>query len=895
MGERTAASFVTTHPEFVYTEDIDFPTVGWREFYKYSRECRRILHASAPMRLSYHAFRGAFASMVHTTAPILPGDLVRGQFEKRHRVLDLVTCALIALSPFALGGTHPVAAAVLCTAILFSCCLSLLFHRHAGLSPRHYWPVYVIAGFSAWVLLRSTALGAFSNPPLADDAWHLWPELTTRGGIAPGRAALWALRTLTFTLSAWYAAQRFSRSDRVAWPILSVMIGAVSMALVGVAQVLTRSSEILWLYTPIDWSRVTPLAGPFVNPNQAGAFAGLAAVLAFTVARSSPVTKIRAIFIVMGIPLVAYVALLDARGALVATIAALGVLLLSSLVEHRPKPTRSLVTIAAPLGVVATITVLLYSVAPMRGIFEDGTLQNKVMIWRRALEVPFHAPLFGFGPRGFQDAFAALGLNLDHVWIEDPESGIIQLFSEHGFPIALLLCGIVVWIYIRVQQQARGNGLAIATGMAAIWSYILVETATGMALHASSYLLASGALFGIMLGRGIREKRPTNEPKHFVGPALVLGLSLLTLLVSPASIRVSLEDSRVPLFEELHAVPVTDPRLVERGLAMAQQTPGRVALIQQLALVYSAQNQAERALQLAIGLREAAPNYPSAQRAAIRIALDAGDTETACTWLRAYADDFRTLPASEVTRWVEQASPEQRCFDNPELQLRAAQAFVEAGKSELAYSQIFQLAAAPSPSSPVLVEAVRASTSLKIPELADLWVEQLLVRDDLSEQDFHTLLRWARTTTSAATTTQKITEEATAHFPKNAEFRVIYAESFLETLPENGDASWYQDLKPVIDASRTLARGDRAMGQRVTLLSANAAWLAQRWEDAEKQYRRLNVDNLSRDQAVLTLFRLGEIARQREDLYQAQRYYRAALEKNGRYLPAIQALQNIGG
>lgn len=830
--------------------------------------------------------------MAHSTASTNP---LRSQFESRHRYLDQFTCGLVAVSPLALGGTHPVAAVALCIAFLLSCAVSLQLHFKAQLSPRHYWPIYAVAALSVWVLFRSTTFGAFTNPPLADAAWSLWPELNARGGIAPGRAALWSVRTLTFCLAAWYAAQRFFRSDRIAWPLVSIIAGGALVALVGVFQLLTRSQELLWFYAPLDWARVVPLAGPFVNPNQAGSYVGLAAILALIAARGSRALHRRIIFALIALPFAGYLVLVDARGALVALIAAAVTFFISSLVEDGPAKRRIAVQLAVPITMVTSAAVLLYALASSRALFDDGTLVNKVSIWRHSLEVPLAAPLFGFGPRGFQDAYAALGLNQNHVWIEDPESGPLQLFAEHGIPVGLLVCGVVVWLLVRTHRIARGNGIPIATGLSAVWAYLLVEAVTGMGLHASGYLVAVGLCFGVMSGRAIRVDRPEPTTKSFVGVGVMLSAALLALVVSPASVRVSLEDSRVPLWSELHEVPITDPMLLERGLAMAKKTPARAALIQQMALIFSAQQQHDHAMSLARGLRTFAPNYRSPQRAAIHVALNANELDVACEWLQAHAEQFGELPAEETTAWTEQAGPEQRCFETHELQLLASNAYFEQKRDELGYSILFQLAAEEDASTKTLVRAVRASTRMKAPELGALWVETLRTRDDIRIEDYDELLRWAAQHEDRATHVHLLAEAASAAYPKHAEFRIIYVENFLAHLPEGHNGAWYAELKPVIDSCRVLARGDRAASRRVILIGADAAWLADRWDEAEALYKRLPVADLNKNDAVTTLFRLGEIARGRNDLYQAQRYYRDALEKNPRFQPAILALQEIGG
>lgn len=831
--------------------------------------------------------------MVKTTDAKRSTPVDRTRFERAHRRLDIVMCGLIALSPLALGGTHPTAAFVLAILTTLICALSLTMHARAQLTPKHAWPIYALSALCAWVLLRATVLGAWTNTPLTAEAWALWPELAERGGIAPGRAALWTARTMTFVGAAWFAAQRFSRSDRAHLPVLGALGAATIVPLVGATQLILNSEKILGIYTPLDWSRTVAIAGPFVNPNQAGALVGIGALAALVIARNARETAQRLTAGIVALPLIAYVALLDARGALLALALAVLTFVFASATELRGRRLRLSAQLVLPIVLCATAALLLYAAPFTFELIDNATLQSKVRIWRESLAVPLHAPVFGFGPRGFQDAFASLGLNASHVWIEDPESGPIQLFSEHGMIVGVAVVAMVLALLVRAQRAAVNAGLAIASAGAAFTVFIVLETITGMGLHASSYLLVAGSAFGVLTGRALRGTRPAWSARAFAPAVAVLGVALWSVAASPPSVRTSLHDSRVPLLEELKTHTLSDPILVERGLARARQTPGRSALIQQMALIYSARGDHARAYELAQGLRTLAPNYAAPQRAAIRVALEADRLDEACDWLQDYATRFSAFPAQELTAVLERGAELDSCVQSAEHRLFAARAFSEAGRTELATALLFQLAAAPDASSEAIVEAITYSSQLKVPELGDLWLEQLLTRDDLREADFQALLRWSKQRSPELRL--RLSEHAAGTYTESGEFRLSYAEAFLESLPEDQNGNWYIEFRPVIDACRTLSRGDRPLRQRVLTMAATAAWRAEAWEDVERYYRRVRLQELSRPRHAEALYRLGHVARMNDDLYRARRYYREALDVSGNYQPAIQALQEIGG
>src|SRR5699024_282076 len=215
----------------------------------------------------------------------------------------------------------------------------------------------------------------------------------------------------------------FARTTRLHYIARAIVGGAYLIVLVGIAQHLSQASNILWFYDPLDWTRVVRLAGPFVNPNQAGAYVGLAAVIAASSARYNTQRTAQILYGILTFPLLIYVFYVGARGATLAALASLGAWSIFCALEGASARRRGLFIGIFTVTITALAIGLLYVHSPVDRWIQDGTLRDKIDIWRAARQVPIHSGMLGLGPRGFQDVFAALGLNRTHVWVEDPESG----------------------------------------------------------------------------------------------------------------------------------------------------------------------------------------------------------------------------------------------------------------------------------------------------------------------------------------------------------------------------------------------------------------------------------------------------------------------------------------
>lgn len=836
----------------------------------------------------------AVDAVIMSTSTLIITESPRSRFEKAHRIPDRGFAGLIALSPLALGGTHPLAAVILCALLALLCGVSFALHLRFRIAPRRAWPIYAFVAFCAWTLLRSTSFFAWTNPQIVQDAWAIWPELNARGGIAPGRASLWVIRTLTFTLAAWYSVQRLMRSTHLHYVSRAIMAGAYLIIGVGIAQYITQSPTLLWFYQPLDWTRVVPLSGPFVNPNQAGAYVGLAAIISVSSARYSASRTAQILFAILTIPLLGYVFYVGARGAALAALVALGAWTLFCAVEGLSARRRALFTVAVVCALALSAMGWLYYDSPIDRVLSDGTLLDKINIWRSARTLPLHSGLLGLGPRGFQDAFAAYGLNRSHVWVEDPESGVLQLLIEHGPLLSAGLCLVVLWLVFRLAQQQKNRRPALVSGLCALTVYVLIETITGMGLHASAYLIAVGSLYGIAYGR-ISSGERVNEGRTFLFPSIaVLVVSMIALSQSAQAVHRSLEDSRAPLAELLRTHDVHDPIIEREALKLAQGTPGRAALIEQMARVYSAQEEHAKALHMSQALQRVAPNYAHSLRTALRVLISADETDQACRLFQTYRERFGGLPTQELILWQERSGMEDRCFRSDDERLLVARAFLKAKKTDLADSIILTLVAQPhAASTDALIEAVQTSQRMQMPMLAEPWVEEVLKREHIERAQLSVMERWSRVS-DHPTLAFDIARRARESFPKDAEFYVMYLEHYLPLSEAWASPYQYESFMQEIASARQMARGKRVLDHRLSMLAAEAAWRAEDWEEAQTLYESLEHSPLSTPQYILVHYRLGEMARERNDYFHAQKYYLLVLDKSPRHRASKEALESIG-
>lgn len=820
----------------------------------------------------------------------------------RHQIVDGLFVLSVALSPLALGGTHPAASFGLCVWFVLLTLWSYGLHLRHRQAWRTHWPIMGLLLLIAWAAVRMWTGTRGLAPAITQHAWALWPDLHASSALAPGRIPLWIARTLTFAAVATYAALRFSRSDQIRPALLAIVGAGTTTMLAGLVQSLLKADAILGVYRPIDWDRVVPLAGPFVNPNQAGAIAGLAAIAAIGLAilvRSAPA---RAGLILLGTALAAYTGAVQANGAILALLLAA---LSGSLIFATRRVARERVA-ALLTGWLVIITTLcaafLYLIAPALQFFATPTLHQKTTIWNAALTVPLKAPLVGFGPGGFQEAFATLGLNRNHVWVSDPESGPIQLFSEHGLILATIVCAAIAIVAYRTMRLRSSTSPTVVHILCALGAFVLVEAITGLGLHASAYLAAAGIVFGIGAGRSARKKaRAELVPTRFVQPALVAAMAAFVILLAPKGIEASLNDSRPPLPPEARGTLQYPDEWIQVLDRRAQQAPASPPVIAQRAWMESALGHHARALALAAGLRRHAPNYPKWNADATVIALYASDHELACRWMREDAERFRALQENAIETALVKNIDFTQCLDSPDLQSVVYRALRGIGRHELASTIAFQLANSPNPTNEARRLAIDAAIYLKPAEIAALWVEDLVAARPTDPAVFETLFQWATAANASVAQRLPIALAAIEADRDNPRYQLFYANTLLQS---EDDAQWYAKARQALQHAQAQPQRDARLTLRIRKALADAAWKAQAWEDAQPAYEGLLRQSqrptqerpaLTNEERVTAYYRLGEIARAKGDYFTAQRHYREALDINPRHEPSLTALAALGG
>lgn len=829
------------------------------------------------------------------------------RFHKRHRALDIFFSTSVALSPLALGGTHPLASFGLCAWFVVLTLTSFWLQKAHDRAWRIYVPAIASLALILIVLLRATPGSGGASSEIVTEAYTLWPSLSPTHALAPGRAPLWAARTLTFCAVMLYAAMRFSRSDRYRTALWGVFGAGAVLAAVALIQELSGATKILGIYEPLDWARMVPRAGTFVNPNQAGALAGIAAIAAFCLASLQGPAPLRALQVLLGAALAAYVFALEANGAAVALIAALFTLPVALYAQRTSRERASWVLTGWLVSLWSLAAILLWSVVPKLELLRSATLLQKTQIWARALEVPLSAPWLGYGAGGFAEAYAALGLNVNHVWVGDPESGPLQALSEHGFPITIAIAALIVYCLRRGFYLRASGTPAVAIAPPLFFAYIGVETISGLGLHASSYIIAVGVVVGALVGRSARTAESPKPTRLMLAQPLALALcASVVLCASAGGIRASLNDSLPPLPAEFRATHPDPEAWRERLLQRARQVPSSPPLLAQAAWLEIALDNPERALILAQGLRRHAPNYPRYRADATIVALRAGETATGCAWLQEDAERFRALQPPAIEQLVASGVDVLDCFASGDHQRIAWRAVNGIRKYDLAHPIAFQLANAPNASAASLVIGIDAALQQKIPELASLWVDELLRQPLQQREHFESLIAWMIAAKPDAQTRGIILERALTAFPSEPIYHILLAEHLTQDARAAGrrEGPWYTQAQVAIEAALKNAQADPQITLRARQAHADAAWVADDLEGAKLAYGRLEryIDpaagertRLSRTQEIELHLRLGKIAIRDADYFHAQRRLRRVLELDPNHAEARDELAKIGG
>lgn len=818
----------------------------------------------------------------------------RRDFDARHRFADVLFAILIAASPLALGGTVPAASLGLFGALALLTLGSWSFHLKSGARWNWHWPVVGLALLAGWALLRATTITGPLGGELVSEGYRVWEGLRPRATLAPGHAATWAARTLSVALAAQYTAQRFSRSDRMRPLGLAVIGAGLVTAAVGLLQQLAGTHEVLFFYEPQQWSRMVPLAGPFVNPNQAGAIAGLSAVCALAAVPRVRHARDKALAFAAFVVLSAYTFAVGARGAALAlAVALLAFLVLSAatqLAGHRM--TRAL-ALALPTTLLISACVLLYAVVPAHFPFEDGTLAAKTQIWQESTRALLALPFLGVGAGAFAYAFPTLSERPFHEWTIDPEAAPLQLIWEFGLLVSLAVLTATCLLLWRATRSQRTTAQHLSAGIGAIATFVALEGATGLGLHASAYLLAVGAVLGVAVGRA--ERGGTKKARSV---ADLLRSSFIILVVmgiavgTPAALRFADAQTRVPLAE------ATADEAIDwwpRALAEAKLAPASPPLLLQSAALAVRDDDTARAHALLEAALRVAPYRREVLHQSIIISGALEDTNYTCELLARAQDINLALHARHLSALKQSGETWPDCLSERQLIGAAIPLLAESGDEANAWRLALSITNEGRSEESALVSAVWLATRDGLASLADPWVSELLASGLTQTRSVEVVARWARTTRNPSVASQAY-EQAIALDGDEIAFRLGAARAAFELSQSAHNQATHEDQleRAAAHLDESSPRDANDIAER-ELLRGNVAWARDNKDEAAMHYRAA-LRSIDRGPDAVTMWiRIARVHIEAGELFDAQRALRSALELAPNNREARELLESIGG
>lgn len=571
-----------------------------------------------------------------TNVPEDPDDGASPSRTVGDRVIDWLILVLMTCAPLCLGGMHPWAQIGLSVATIViwaaHATRRLLFKR------RMVWPAGTLAllATAAWVGIMAVPVPVGWLPTFQASV-HAWWQHEGRVpvSLAPAAAPLAMLQWVALALATQLTATRFSHPDRFEPLLRSFLLGATITLVVGVIQTLGHETHILGIYAPIQVEGlIQPLAGTFVNGNQAGALYAMAGSAGFSLFMTSSRPLRRAAGLVSaGVAYAALVAM-GAFGALAALTVATVLAVTGTVIFRfagRVTGTRIqllLITAGAASLAMWTTGVISFSVESR---LPESTL-NKLQMWRNAAALIPESPWCGMGTGAFADLaerHAQGTLWSRFSWVE---SIPLQLAIDVGVPLTLLLYFTVLvpatwWLGTPSgPSQMRWRHLAMVMG-----TCVLVEQFLGMGLTALGISLPAALLVGSILGITVRlQNRPSNwlSKTNLGAVATVMMLIVGCGFHLHAAVEQVLEPSADRTIRLLRtSTPSQAEALIEYT---ASRQPASPLLLYADGLLALGQQQQPRAQQRLHILLQHAPHSALTRRLQLQVAVAQEDTDAIC-------------------------------------------------------------------------------------------------------------------------------------------------------------------------------------------------------------------------------------------------------------------------
>ncbi|TVQ95582.1 MAG: hypothetical protein EA398_17545 [Deltaproteobacteria bacterium] len=676
--------------------------------------------------------------------------------------------AVLALSPLALGGTHPLTQAGLAMLALAIAVPLLLLHPGGEEEPgtvrlRLPLPALALAAIALWSMLRSTALFGFLAPEVVREAHGLWDGLALRGVLVPAQGGLHALKLLAVAAVLAATWRHFSNREGVRLVAIAAIGAAVVTGLTGLAHVVFEADRILFFYQPLHRSIIYPWGGPFVNPNQTATVLGLGSLLLLCGAVVGSRPQVRVALVVLALLPAAILPQLDAKGATGALIIATGFLLVGLVVVRIPRrPLRIGVLAGLACACAATVLVLMYEVIPRMIADRDDAFRDffyKTEIWHWSLALLRETGPFGAGPFSFGDLYPAVTpqiLRGRHSYVE---AAPLQVLLDHGW----LAGGAFLLAMLLPLRRLLSTACPLRSRrLLAVWAVLLfaaIEAITGMGQQSMSVALLLGALYGASIGHAHASRRlsaradaeapasagwsgfPVAHRATIATGGVLLAAAIVT---APAGVRQLLADRDIPLLTEIRT---HGPASAEVDAAMAQRSrwrPGEPELVAQAAAVFLLRGDMARAQRMRDYMVHRLPMHRLTRRTRLHVARRAGDDAELC----AIAGDYIVLRRGDPIRILrtmsEDASTWWACVPDVRAHQRHFVALVEDSARPFEQLELATYLRRTLREDPLALRlTISAMIATDLADLAVDYAEDLLALEPLHADDLARVLRLA--------------------------------------------------------------------------------------------------------------------------------------------------------
>lgn len=707
------------------------------------------------------------------------------------RLIERGVLALVVLSPLAIGGMHPVGSIASSLVLVALLVLSEVHLRGRG-SARRFTPLAIaLLGLAAFTLFRGLGMAAGLAPAFVSDAWAFWPDLEPRATLAPGALPLAALTLVGCAAALELGARHFIRRKAIENLGAAILLAAMLSFGTGVIQHLAGARSIFGLYAPLHGERLAMAwSGPFVNPNQAGALAGLGGIVALTWALRAREGRDRVLGLFLAALLAFWVLRVDAWGAAAALAASAAALpLLHALGGRLPTAGRRAAILVVCLGGVALTAALAWGIVPQAspGPLRGATIA-KLGLWHDAFRHLPVAGAFGFGPESFADVHPSLDRTSGRIRHSYVESMPLGALLHHGWLVGGLwlaaLTGAFGWALLRPNDGLPARRQLLLLGPLL---YLGIESVTGMGLLSSALripaLVALGAFVALPLVHpSVRDTGGGGEPRtratRYGRSVLVAGTLLLTVATLPGLGR-SLTDLRtrhVPLEVESLSIDEQHDRIRDA----ARERPASLEVLGAELRRAVAAEEATRVAAIYDHLERVAPSHRLTARADFAAAWFAEDEARLCRAARrriAFADPRFRLehPSGDPRRWVGCLTEDHE---------------VEFAHARLGEADRLAWAMADLRMNPGRIASLRAAASssaaLAMGPVTDLYVDELLVRAPGDLANWHLALELAGTD---AARIQRILDDGLQRFPQDPDLVLAWAQRAMRDPATAADAA----------------------------------------------------------------------------------------------------------